>query len=183
MITTADPTCVNSPRWPARVSDREAQVFAEQFRQVSTSAYLLARQIGRDPEQALDMVQEAALRAWRYRHTRKGDFRSWFLSIVLRLAKSPIPQWIPLPPDWRSVEIAAPLQAPIDPDLMAALTRLPQRQRAAIWLRYCEDMSTEEVAVILDLSESATKQVLYRGREALRKQLRASPLNGGTESD
>ncbi len=78
----------------------DAQEFEVAFQQVSRSAFLLARQVGRSTEEARDIVQEAALQGWRYRGGRIGEFRPWFLTIVYRLARRRTAIWLPLPPRW-----------------------------------------------------------------------------------
>jgi DNA-directed RNA polymerase specialized sigma24 family protein len=45
------------------------------------------------------------------------------------------------------------------------------RQRAALWLRYCDDLSVADVARIMHCSDTAAKQLLLRGRDALRARL------------
>lgn len=148
----------------------EPREFEAAFRQVSRSAFLLARHLGRRTDEAMDIVQEAALRAWRYRTSRTGDFRPWFLAIVYRLSCSPVPDWIPLPRAW---DRPGPdvIASAMDPELLAAMRELPARQRAALWLRYCDDLSVGDVARIMGCSEPAAKQLLLRGRDALRLRL------------
>jgi RNA polymerase sigma-70 factor (ECF subfamily) len=146
------------------------QDFEAAFRQVSRSAFLLARQLGRSTEEAMDIVQEAGLRGWRYRSTRTGEFRPWFLSIVYRLSRRRTPEWLPLPRGW---DTPAPesFRSDMDPELLLAMRGLPSRQRAALWLRYCDDLATADVARIMGCSETAAKQLLLRGRESLRARL------------
>ena len=148
--------------------------FDAAYRGVSRSAFLLARQLGRSTDEALDIVQDAALRAWRYRSTRKGEFRPWFLAIVYRQGQNQIPSWFPLPALWDQAA-PDPIATSLDPALAAALRELPGRQRAALWLRYCEDMAIGEVARIIGCSEPAAKQLLMRAREAMRQKLPSSP--------
>ena len=62
----------------------------------------------------------------------------------------------------------------MDPYLVAAMRKLPSRQRAALWLRYCDDLAISDVARIIGCSEPAAKQLLLRAREALRQRLQAS---------
>jgi DNA-directed RNA polymerase specialized sigma24 family protein len=156
------------------VDDRRAgageRVFDAEFEQVQRSAFLLARRLSRSTDDALDAVQDAAEQAWRYRGTRHGPFRPWFLAIVYRAATRRRLPSLPLPAAWRG-EAAPDLVSGHDPDLLAALGRLPVRQRAALWLRYCEDMSTADVAGVLRCTESATKQLLLRARAALKEEL------------
>ncbi|HEV3406131.1 MAG TPA: sigma-70 family RNA polymerase sigma factor [Candidatus Dormibacteraeota bacterium] len=148
----------------------EREDFEAAFRQVSRSAFLLARHLGRDTEAATDVVQEAALRAWRYRSSRTGEFRPWFLTIVYRLCRGPMPGWLPLPRAWDRAA-PDPIESSMDPELLAALRTLPPRQRAALWLRYCDDLTTADVARILHCSETAAKQLLLRARDSLRERL------------
>jgi RNA polymerase sigma-70 factor (ECF subfamily) len=144
--------------------------FEAAFDDVRQSAFLLARHLGRDTEAASDVVQEAALRAWRYRASRTGDFRPWFLAIVYRLCRGPAPEWLPLPRTWDR-PAPDPIDSAMDVDLLAALRSLPPRYRAALWLRYCDDLTVADVARILHCSETAAKQLLLRARDALRMRL------------
>jgi len=60
-----------------------------------------------------------------------------------------------------------------EPDdlLVEALRALPAAQRAAVVLRYVDDLPVREVARLLDRSEGAVESLLSRGREALRRAL------------
>jgi DNA-directed RNA polymerase specialized sigma24 family protein len=163
-----------------RDADREEAVeFQAAFERTSRSAFLLARHMGRTTEEAEDIVQEAALRGWRYRGGRNGEFRPWFLTIVYRLCRRPPLTWLPLPSSW---ERAVPdgIGSQLDPDLIVALKGLPARQRAAVWLRYCEDLSISDVARVLRCSEPAVKQLTFRGCEAIRFRLTGEPAVSAT---
>ena len=152
-------------------SDKDqVEEFEAAFRQVSRSAFLLARQLGSRTDEALDIVQEAALRGWRHRATRRGEFRPWFLAIVYRQARNRTPNWLPLPGGWDRPGPDA-FESAIDPELLNALRDLPSRQRAALWLRYVDDLAIADVAQVMRCTETAAKQLLFRGREALRRQL------------
>lgn len=55
--------------------------------------------------------------------------------------------------------------------IMAALARLPQRQRAVVILRYWEDLSVEQVSEILRCSTGNVKSQSSRGLRTLRSLL------------
>jgi RNA polymerase sigma-70 factor (sigma-E family) len=52
--------------------------------------------------------------------------------------------------------------------LLAALTRVPPRQRAVLVLRYWEDLSVEETARLLNCSTGTVKSQAARGLQTLR---------------
>lgn len=52
--------------------------------------------------------------------------------------------------------------------LAAALSRVPQRQRAALVLRFWEDLSVEQVAELLNCSTGTVKSQTARGLDRLR---------------
>jgi RNA polymerase sigma factor (sigma-70 family) len=55
--------------------------------------------------------------------------------------------------------------------LWAALQRLPHRQRAALVLRYYEDLSERDAARTLRITEPALKSLVARGTKTLRSHL------------
>ena len=55
-------------------------------------------------------------------------------------------------------------------DLGELLRSLPSAQRAAIALRYVDDLPVDEVARLLNRSRKATESLLSRARETLRRQ-------------
>ena len=54
-------------------------------------------------------------------------------------------------------------------DLRAALARLPDRQRAAVVLRYYEDLPEAEIASLLGCRVPAVKSLLHRALQQLRE--------------
>lgn len=56
-------------------------------------------------------------------------------------------------------------------DLMSALARLPQRQRAAIVLHYLVDLPTRDIARTLRVTPATVRVLLLQGRRRLRELL------------
>lgn len=56
--------------------------------------------------------------------------------------------------------------------LQREIMALPPKYRAAIVLKYIEELSLKEISDVLDLPVGTVKTRIHRGREALRKQLR-----------
>ena len=63
-------------------------------------------------------------------------------------------------------------------DLLAALARLPARQRAAVVLRYWVDLGVTETAAILGVTEGTVKSSSAKGLAALRGALQDSRTGG-----
>lgn len=73
--------------------------------------------------------------------------------------------------DWSRLPDDQLLQSELKQVLERAIGDLPEIYRAVILLRDLEELSTQETAQILDVSEDTVKQRLHRGRLALRKTL------------
>jgi RNA polymerase sigma-70 factor (ECF subfamily) len=56
--------------------------------------------------------------------------------------------------------------------VLAAIQRLPEKQRTAVMLCRYEELPYEDIATVLGVSVGATKSLLHRAREALRAELR-----------
>jgi RNA polymerase sigma-70 factor (ECF subfamily) len=52
------------------------------------------------------------------------------------------------------------------------ITKLPEKYRSVIVLKYIEELSLNEISEILDIPLGTVKTRIHRGREALRHQLR-----------
>ncbi len=141
-------------------------------------AYLLTG----DRQVAEDLVQDAFVRlAGRLAHLRDpGAFDAYLRRTVVNLSHSYFrrrrverlylkkartsfePDGAPRP--GRSVEERE--------ELWQALRRLPQRQRAAIVLRFYEDLSEAQVAEYLKCRPGTVKSLVSRGLETLRSEIR-----------
>lgn len=139
-----------------------------------------ARAFTSDPADAEDLVQEALLRAYRSRHTFRGEASelTWLRRILRNLAidRSRRPHREVSVDDaelaWRddcySVDAAEVVAlAEQRDDLLDALSRLSYAYRSAVVLHDVEGWTMAEVADALDIGLPAAKQRLRRGRMAL----------------
>ena len=119
-----------------------------------------------------DVVQEAYVRLFaRPRRLRDTDAaESYLRTVVLNLTRRQ------RPPD---LALVADLPGGTDPagdvqrrrDLVAALGRLPRRQREAVALRYLLDLTEQQTADALGISVGTVKSSTSRGLAALAAQL------------
>jgi RNA polymerase sigma-70 factor (ECF subfamily) len=160
---------------PGRILERakagEAQAFEQLLTPVLEVGFRLAMTMLNDRGMAEDVVQEAALKAWRNLGRLRPDspLRPWFLTVVANECRSARrTRW------WRVLrfpEMAAARQvARVEEriDLAAALDRLPQHHLLPLSLYYHLDLPIAEVARVLGCSEGAARVRIHRALAALR---------------
>jgi RNA polymerase sigma factor (sigma-70 family) len=142
-------------------------------------AFRLAYMLAGSREVAEDLVQEAFLRAFeRLGALRERDaFPGYLRTTILNAARGHFRRkWTERLGLGRLARLDRNPAAP-PPDvgereyLWSALQRLPYRQRAALVLRYYEDLSELDAARALGTSVAAIKALVLRGTGALRAEL------------
>ena len=138
-------------------------------------AYLLTG----DRHQAEDLAHEAFIRCvGRFSHLRsQSAFDAYLRRAIVNLHTSGLRrrrlerEWVQR--EGHRVAHASTSQGDVGEktDLWAALAMLPARQRAALVLRYYEDLSERDTAEALGCTLAAVKSLVARGSEALRTQL------------
>jgi RNA polymerase sigma-70 factor, ECF subfamily len=138
-------------------------------------AFKLATLLLRDPSEAEDAVQEAAVRAWAKIGQLRGDrsrLRPWFLSIVANQCKTMRRrswwQVIKLPDLTRSDNWAED-DAVRDLDLRTAIERLNQGDQFALFAFYYLDLPLQEAATVMGVSLGTARTRIYRAVRRLRK--------------
>jgi RNA polymerase sigma-70 factor (ECF subfamily) len=122
---------------------------------------------------AEDALQDTLINAYRYIHSYdpRWRFSTWLYRIAIRnAAKLRTPDVVELG-DLRDEESDPLLQCIADSESenlwVSARQSLNDEVLAAMWLRYAEDMSVDDISKALDRSASWTKVNLMRGRRAL----------------
>ncbi len=143
-----------------------------------------------------ELLQEAFLRVYqhRLRYRPQARFSTWMYQIASRLALNYIRDHrrerfndsldgradadaAPLEvadhrPTAEQVLVAASAEAQRAVRVRDAVTALPGRQRAAVVLHKYQGQSYAAIGAALGLSESATKSLLFRAYESLRRELK-----------
>jgi RNA polymerase sigma factor (sigma-70 family) len=117
-----------------------------------------------------DCFQETFLAALRaYPSLRDGrNLRSWLLTIAHRKAIDRTRSSKRLMPVGDPPERAVPAEEP-DPVLWAEVGALPVKQRAAVVLRFVNDLPYRDIGAILDCSEEAARRSTHEGVKRLRE--------------
>ena len=158
----------------AKAGDEEA--FERLLRPLIDPAYRFACVMLSDPAAAEDVVQEAAVKAWRkLDQLRDGyDPQPWFLGIVANQCRSlRRARW------WSTTKLAdVPGAIPTSDeqiarheDLRRAIQRLRPRDRTVVTLHYFLNLPLEEVAATTRQSVAAVRSQLYRALHKMRPSL------------
>ncbi|MCD6507582.1 sigma-70 family RNA polymerase sigma factor [Candidatus Poribacteria bacterium] len=159
------------------------------MRQNQESVYRLAFHLLGNEEDAKDATQEVFMRVWeRFDEMRRQTGRAWVLKITVNLCLD----WLrrrKFIADFTEREESStdiehrlldhrpdPLEQCLNREIQAkvreAILKLPPVYRAVVILRDLEGMSYKEIAETLNLTISAVKSNLFRGRRKLRELLR-----------
>lgn len=119
-----------------------------------------------------DCFQETFISALRaYPKLRDGsNLRSWVLTIAARKAVDGHRSRVKGSVSSETVpDVAAPEPSEPDPQLWDAVRELPAKQRAAVVLRYVNELRYREIADILGCSEAAARQSSKAGLDRLKE--------------
>lgn len=123
------------------------------------------------PVDADDCFQETFLAALRaYPSLVDGrNLRSWLLTIAHHKAIDRARAARPTTPLDSAPHPAAPAPSDPDPALWAEVAALPGKQRAAVVLRFVNDMAYRDIGAVLDCSEAAARRSTHEGVKRLRE--------------
>lgn len=145
----------------------------------------------RDPDQALDITQEAFLKAYRALGRFRGEsaFYTWLYRIAVNTAKNYLaaqrrrPMDVELDlQDPEQFELHAKLRETDTPEsvlmgrqlhetVARAIEALPEDLRTAIVLRELDGMSYEEIAQTMDCPVGTVRSRIFRARDAIGKKI------------
>jgi len=145
----------------------------------------------RDPDEAMDVTQDAFLKAYRALANFRGEsaFYTWIYRIAVNTAKNYLVSRGRRPPDsdidvgeaeqFASSEalheFASPEQEMMKDQLekvvFEALRDLPDDLRTAVTLREFDGLSYEEIAEVMDCPVGTVRSRIFRGREAIDKKI------------
>jgi RNA polymerase sigma-70 factor (sigma-E family) len=157
----------------------ERGAMAELYARYVPGGIRLAYLLTGDRHRAEDLAQEAFIRCvGRFRHLRAhAAFDAYLRRAIVNLHTSTIRrrtterEWLRREGPRVAAQTSSQRDVGTQTDLWQALATLPARQRAALVLRYYEDLSERDTADVLGCSLAAVKSLVARGGEALRAQL------------
>jgi len=165
----------------AEAPGRRARSLEELYLRHAPEAVRLAFLLTRDGEAAQDIAQEAFIRvAGRFGHLRSaGAFDSYFRRTLVNLCmthhrkRKVADAYLERERGWIGrVDPAVPA-ADIETrnELRDVLASLPDRQRAAVVLRFYLDQTEEQTAATLGCSVTAARSLVHRAMKTLRERI------------
>ncbi len=172
----------------------DAKVFEQLVLKESPRLFRMIMRIVQDEDEARSVMQETYLQAYKRLATfrRESKFSTWLYAIGLNLARASLRKLKRydaleedkidrLQPGFSNGMFTDSVEA-WNPQKMTERTerkrlvhegiaRLPEDYRMVLTLRDIEEMSTTEVAQVLEISEGAVRVRLHRARQALRRTL------------
>jgi len=158
--------------------------FHSEYEQVSDKLYtFLLRTVG-DRDQAADLLQDAAYRAYRSRRQFRGDstFKTWIYRIAVNTMKN---QWARAQRERKWLDEARDMDAVTSPspeqlvtgredamELSHAMMVLEEGYRIPFMLKHVDGLSYKEISQVLGIAENAARVRVYRARHTLRSILR-----------
>jgi RNA polymerase sigma factor (sigma-70 family) len=156
----------------ARVREAPAGVRQESevervYREKGRRMWHAALAFAGDPEVANDAVAEAFAQALR-RGSEIRDVERWLWRAIFRIAAGELQE--------RGRHVEGPIESPYEMEepareLVAALGKLPERQRVAVVMHHVGGYPVREIGAILRSSSAAVRMQLTRGRRRLRELL------------
>ncbi len=186
----------------AQAGDNDA--FEELLRLHEKRVYNLCLRMSANADDALDLSQEAFLKAWRAlgQYQFEASFSTWLFRLTSNvcldfLRRKKRRQELSLTESYEDSDAGEELSLP-DPqplpeeqaitgetrrELAQAMARLAPDHREILQLRVVEDLSYEQIAEILDIRVGTVKSRLARARLSLRKILKAGNYFSAASSE
>lgn len=135
----------------------------------------------KDQSFAEDITQEVFLKVFRQIDTFRGDsaIQTWIYQIAVNESKGYLRSWSfrKIFPSWNlqresEITVEAEVMQRVDKEtIVHQVLKLPAVYRQIIALHYYADMSIEEVALVLRVSQGTVRTRLHRARQKLRGHL------------
>jgi len=171
-------------------ADRDLNAFAELYDRYLCRIYRFVRSQTRDDPTAEDLTAQTFFKALAGARSFRGQgsYRSW----IFRIARNTIATWRARHSKGPIVLAQVPEAADPGPSPSAAavadeeqrivrllVNTLPPAQREVLWLRYLDELTTDEVARVTGRTQGAVRTLLHRAIASLRRALNDRGLGAG----
>jgi RNA polymerase sigma-70 factor, ECF subfamily len=189
--TTTGPQPLTEAEMISRILRGERDVFYDLIKPCERAVFLAAYSILKSEADAEEVVQEAALKAYKALGSFRGEakFSTWLVKITLnearmRLRRSRSEPEVSLEDfvddgdsdytpailtDWREIPSESLERKELRETLRRAVNELPEKYREVLISRDVREMNISETAELLGISEGMVKTRLFRARLLMQK--------------
>ena len=160
----------------ATYQEEKKQYLLDFIREYQDHLYRLAHCYTKNPEDAMDLTQDAVIKAITKIDTlrERDNIKNWVYRILVNeclmfLRKNK--RLLYLEDSIGEIEDERQKIGEDRIDLLRALEHLNPKQRTVIMLHYFEDMKLDEIAAVTETNLSTVKSRLYKGLELMKKWL------------
>ena len=170
-----------------RVGRQDETAFESVLRRHEDKVYRLAFRLLHNREEARDVAQEVFIRIWENPHAwrPKHKFTTWLYRVTTnralnRLRTLKLKSFFSLSSETTpGIEVVQSGDDPAAESIQREQARvfehefnnLPARQRAALHLKYIENLSVSDVAKTLGVSFKSAESLIFRGKQRLRERV------------
>ncbi len=169
-----------------KANDRSAQMAL--YKKYAEGMFCVAMRFLKNSDDAEDVLQESFIKAFQRIHQFKGEvtFGAWLKRIVVNgsidFLKSKQYYTQPLEESYISVaeddwEVEEDIRLE---EVKEAIERLPEKYRFVVQLYLVEGYDHSEISEILDISETASRTRLLRGKGQLKERLNSKSYGTGS---
>lgn len=174
---------INEREFVVQARQGDSRAFGELVLLHQSFVYNLALRAVNDPHEAEDLAQETFIRAWQAlpRFRSESRFSTWLYRIVVNLCYNRHPR-LKREMEYLSVDENENLSLPQHEEnpaevhenrqirvlLHQKINELPATQKMLIQLRYQQELSYEDIAVVMQMPLGTVKTGLFRAHSQLR---------------
>lgn len=153
--------------------------FEAMYRRELTPMIALATTLTGSREAGVDLAHDAMLRAYRAWPAVGAMERpgAWVRRVLINLAIDRHRRSRREGHVVHRLGATATIDAPEVDQFWATVRGLPDRQRAAVALRYIDDMTVDQIAEVMEVSAGAVKTTLHRAHKTLAATLRTEEVS------
>lgn len=155
-----------------RVASRDQEALEILYRRYFKRLTRFVAQITRDPQAALEVVNDVFFIVWNSANRFRGDssFSTWVMGIAYNKAMNSVsrkPNWVSVS-EISELEESDPKADLIEDEIQVLMKKLRPDQRAIIELTYYYGYTYKEIAEILNCPENTVKTRMFNARKQMK---------------
>lgn len=164
-----------------KAQNGDDEAFLELFQKYEQDLYRMAFMYVKNQEDALDVVQETAYKAFKnIRSLREPRyFKTWLIKITISCATDVLRKGqkvVYLNQDYAEFIGQEAEDVPMSVTVKQILETLDEHEKAIVFLRFYSELTFKEIAELKELPLGTVKTILYRALDKLRIQVKGADL-------